>query len=109
MAFVVWHISFSTLQLQLSEILLKNARKFAIECYVDNYSLWENVHSTKSVTEKRLKIDLACIKEILEKRELSSVKWVDSSNQLSDCFTKRGTNTEKLLQVIRSGYITLIG
>ena len=31
----------------LSEILFMNTKKVPIECYVDNHSLWDNVHSTK--------------------------------------------------------------
>ena len=59
------------------------------------------------MTEKWLRIDLACIKDMLIKQELSSVKWVDSSNQLSDCFTKRGANTNKLLEVLRNGCLNI--
>ena len=93
----------------LSEILFRNVHKIPIECYVDNHSVWDNVHCTKNVTEKRLRIDLVCIKEMLVKQELSSVKWVDSSNQLSHCFTKRCVNTGKLLEVLRNGCLAIQG
>ena len=84
----------------LSEII---SVKIPIECYVDNKSLWENTQSTKNVTEKRLRIDLASIKEMLQNGEISAIHWVESSNQLSDCFTKRGVSCEKLLNIIKSG------
>ena len=89
----------------LSEIML--CKRIDINCYIDNKSLWENVHSTKSVSEKRLRIDLACLKQMLEKRELSTIKWVNSSNQLSDCFTKRGVCTRKLLETLEQGCLNL--
>ena len=85
----------------LSEIML--GKKIDINCYIDNKSLWENVHSTKCVSEKRLRIDLACLKQMLERQELSTIKWVTSSNQLSDCFTKRGVCTRKLLETLEQG------
>ena len=89
----------------LSIIML--GKKVDINCFVDNKSLWENVHSTKSVSEKRLRIDLACLKQMLQCHELSTIKWVSSCNQLSDCFTKRGVCTKKLLDTLEKGYLHL--
>ena len=89
----------------LSVIML--GKKVEINCFIDNKSLWENVHSTKSVSEKRLRIDLACLKQMLEYHELSTIKWVNSCNQLSDCFTKRGVCTRKLLETLEQGYLNL--
>ena len=88
----------------LSEILHKsNSAKIPIECYVDNKSLWENTQSTKNVTEKRLRIDLASIKDMLQKGEISEIKWIESAHQLSDCFTKRGVSCETLQNILKSG------
>ena len=84
----------------LSEIIKV---KIPIECYVDNKSLWENTQSTKNVTEKRLRIDLASIKEMIQNGEISAIHWVESSHQLSDCFTKRGVSCEKLLNILKLG------
>ena len=82
-------------------------KKVEINCFIDNKSLWENVHSTKCVSEKRLRIDLACLKQMLEYHELSTIKWVNSCNQLSDCFTKRGVCTRKLLETLEQGCLNL--
>ena len=50
----------------LSEILFntKDCNVINISCFVDNQSLVENVHSTKNVSEKRLRIDLAALNGI---------------------------------------------
>ena len=45
--------------------------------YVDNHSLVENVHSTKNVNEKRLRINLAALKDLVQERCLI-LKWVKS-------------------------------
>ena len=88
----------------LTEIVYKtNGCKIPIECFVDNKSLCENTYSTKNVTEKRLRIDLASIKEMVTKGEVSRIKWVESAHQLSDCFTKRGVSCEKLLYTLKLG------
>ena len=85
----------------LSVIML--GKKVNINCFIDNKSLWENVYSTKCVKEKRLRIDLACLKAMLESQEIYTIKWVNSCNQLSDCFTKRGVCTRKLLDTLEQG------
>ena len=51
----------------LSEILftISNKNVIPIVIYVDNYSIFENIKSTKNVTEKRLRIDIASLKELI--------------------------------------------
>ena len=89
----------------LTEILYRNKSScnIPIECFIDNKSLWENAHSTKGVSERRLRIDIAAIKEMLERKEISAIKWVETSHQLSDCFTKKGVHVRKLLEILKSG------
>lgn len=87
----------------LSEVLQSD--DIAIRCHVDNKSLWDNVHSTKSVSEKRLRIDMASIKEMLHTKEIKSIHWTPASGQLADCFTKRGACCGKLLNIINTGHL----
>ena len=88
-----------------SEMVLGQCKNMLpIECFVDNRSLVENLHSTKSVTEKRLRIDLASIKENVKNGSVL-VKWIQSDQQISDCLTKRGANPHRLQQVISQGYL----
>ncbi|CAL4154397.1 unnamed protein product, partial [Meganyctiphanes norvegica] len=70
------------------------------KCFIDNKSLWENAHSTKGVSERRLRIDIAAIKEMLERKEISAIKWVETSHQLSDCFTKKGVHLNIFIYII---------
>ena len=57
-----------------------------VDCIIDNYSLFEAIHSTNGiVTEKRLRIDIGVIRELLKRSEISSVKWVKKKYQLTDC------------------------
>ena len=93
----------------LTEILFNNCKSnnIPIECVVDNKSLFENIHSTKNVGEKRLRIDLAALKEMIEKKEISRVKWVNTSHQLSDCFTKGTVCTKMLMNIIETGKLDI--
>ena len=62
-------------------------RLFPIHCYTDSKSLLESVHSTKTLKEKRLKVDVCVIREMLEKKN-ESINWYPSNRQLADCLTK---------------------
>ena len=42
---------------------------FPIYCYTDNKSLVEMVNSTKTLTEKKLKVHICIIREMIEKHE----------------------------------------
>ena len=71
-----------------------------VNCYVDNKSLVDALSSTKSVEDRRLWIDLAVLEDMLAKKEISSVSWIASRQQLADCLKKRGVYTECLRAVI---------
>ena len=75
-----------------------------IECITDNHQLYDGVLSIKPVTDKRLRIDLALIKEMINKKEISKLNWVRGSHQLANCLTKAGAFSKSLLEVFQSGY-----
>ena len=61
----------------------------------------DSVHSTKTLKEKRLKVDVCIIREMLEKNEISSINWCASEKQLADCFTKATSSPNKLISVLK--------
>ena len=87
----------------LCELLNKDMKSdlFPVYCYTDNKSLDDTINSTKTLTEKRLKVDMCIIREIIEKQQVKSVSWCDISSQLTDCLTKVGASSEKLLHVLK--------
>ena len=52
-----------------------------------NKSLYENIHSTTLATEKRLRIDIAAIQEMIQKENVK-VLWTSSAKQIADSFTR---------------------
>ena len=88
----------------LSEILFKYEKDIPIELYVDNKSLHDNVFSVKNVAEKRLRIDIASIKELVTEEKLN-VNWVETKYQLADGLTKKGVNPIKLTNVFQTGFL----
>ena len=67
-----------------------------IKCFVDNRSLVDALSSYKLVDDRRLRIDISVLKDMLHNGELSEISWVDTSMQLADCLTKRGASFERL-------------
>ena len=79
-----------------AELLGKTLQIFA---YIDNKNLHSVIHSTTAITEKRLRIEVAAIKEMIARKEIS-VRWVPTTDQLADSLTKRGSHTRKLIDVL---------
>ena len=84
----------------LNEILHQNTSKeIEIEAITDNFSLFEASHTTTAIQDRRLRIELAILREGITRSEFQ-LKWIDTKNQLSDCFTKKGSDPKKLIAQI---------
>ena len=81
----------------LAELIRCEHKEIPIECVTDNQSLLETVYSTKNIQDKRLKVDVAILRNMLSTGEITKVKWIKSSLQLSNCLTKSGASTALLL------------
>ena len=82
-------------------------KKIPIKCYTDNKSLFDNINSTKSVSEKRLRIDIASIREMLVDKEVD-IRWIPSKLQLADCLTKRGASAALLIDCLQTGVLHFV-
>ena len=71
--------------------------------FTDNRSLEESARSTKQVTGRRLRVDMAELKRLLDAKELEDMKWCESKEQLADGLTKRGVLMDRLLRVVEYG------
>ena len=80
----------------------------AVTVLVDNMSLYESVRGTNLLAEKRLLVEMASLREMQENR-LISVEWVSTHQQLADSLTKAGANKQKLMEVLSSGKLDLVG
>ena len=74
--------------------------------YVDNKGLVEAVHSTRLVDDKRLRITIGAMKELLDSGEVNSVIWIPGNVQIVNCMTKKGASGYQLRSVVESGRIT---
>ena len=70
----------------------------------DNLSLYQAAHSTNQLEDDRLKIDMAIIREMVQRQEIQ-LQWAPGSEQVSDVLTKKGASWEKLCDVLKRGEI----
>ena len=75
-----------------------------ITAIVDSKSLHDAIHSTKLVDDKRLRIDIASIQELVQQKK-AIIKWSPAEKQLANALTKRGASPAHLLEVLRLGSI----
>ena len=72
----------------MKKLIVEVSKKIVgIFSFIDNKPLFDNLRSTKFVTKKRLRIDLASIKQMVEKKEVVKVHWINHKLQLADVFT----------------------
>ena len=76
-----------------------------IVCITDSYSLLDALKSTKMVSEKRLRIELSNIKQMVDRGQIKSVTWTETKKQLADCLTKRGSSSFASLKFLETGLI----
>ena len=88
----------------LSETLFDSRDpKLRMSAAIDNKSLHENIHSSKQVYEKRLRINIAELRRMLKNGDVHSFAWIESNFQLADVLTKRGVDPQNILWVIQNG------
>ena len=71
-----------------------------IHCFVDNVSLKDTLKSSTIVSDKRLRVDIARLREMVHRCEIK-VFWIEGKRQIADSLTKRGASNEKLIQVLQ--------
>ena len=78
-------------------------KQIPIFCYVDNKLLIDSINSLKTVTEKRLRIEIAYIREAVHNENVK-VQFIPSERQLADCLTKHSkTSSAKMKKITGIG------
>ena len=85
----------------MSEALYDGSESMSVVCCTDSRGLYRALYSTKAVQDKRLRIDIARIRQMMDVGEVTKVCWVDSSQQLADCLTKKTASSSALLDVLK--------
>ena len=75
-----------------------------IEGFVDNHDTVEAIRACKNFHKgKRIGLEVAKIKEMLDRQEVKNVTWLPKELQIADCLTKRSSSKIPLLQALEQG------
>ena len=72
----------------LSELLFTDTYCIPIEVVTDSKSLYDALHSKKNVVEKCM-IDIALLREFIDNKSVTKIRYVPSQNQLANVLIKR--------------------
>ena len=78
-----------------------------IRCVIDNKDLLEAIHSKKNVSEKRLRLEISYIKEMVQKGELT-VHWIETKEQIANVLTKHGACAQNILHCLETGLVNTV-
>ena len=99
-----------SMSMLLNELLFDkyDANKIPIKCYVDNNDLYQATYSEKHVIERRLRIELNSLKELIQSGEISGINWVNTDKQIADVLTKNGASGQVILDTFERGMIDFL-
>ena len=79
-----------------------------IIAFTDSKSLKDCLYTSKTLEDKRLKVDICVLRDYLRQKEIHEVRWIATDEQLADPLTKSGVNPSKLLQVLQSARLSVV-
>ena len=89
----------------ISEIIYnKKKSHLTIECRTDNKSLFQASHTLKTLSDSRLNVEMAIVRQMLEREEIELV-WINAKEQLADVLTKKGASSLTLSKALQEGML----
>ena len=76
--------------------------QYSIICLTDSQSLYETIGTSHQVSDKRLRVEVSAIREMVERAEIVA-QWVNKNDQLSDVLTKKGASPNLLMSSLQKG------
>ena len=62
--------------------------------------MYECVHSSTQALDKRLRIEISILREMLRKKEIDEITWIPTNCQIADFLTKRGVPSYEILSKV---------
>ena len=92
----------------ISEVLrLKSDKCLPITAFTDNRSLYDTINTSNQVSDKRLRVDISSIRQMVERNEIK-ISWLCNRLQLGDVLTKGGASYKPLVDVLKSGKLSSV-
>ena len=83
--------------------LLGDELHIPLHLFTDCKNLHNAVHTSALVDDQRMRLDIARLKESVERGEVSQLHLTTSENMLADVLTKKGASGVGLLNILRNG------
>ena len=83
-------------------ILMPTVSAIPIHCLTDSQSLFETVGTSNQISDRRLRVEISAIREMIDNDEIS-IEWVSKDQQLSDVLTKKGASPSPLMRSLQKG------
>ena len=91
----------------LCELLGDVAKGIKVKSITDSRSLKKNLAGTALVADKMLRIDIASIKQMLERNSIS-ITWTDGKQMIADALSKRQSSKDLLIKSLSSGHLDFV-
>ena len=78
--------------------------KTELQFSLQTISLKDSAYSTNGVEEKRLRIDIAVIREAIQEKGII-VEWISKESQIADVLTKQGADDKLLLKALKERHL----
>ena len=72
-----------------------------IVAVIDNKNLHAVINSDKLSQDKRLRINVAAIKEMIKTNVIQDIRWIQSTGQVTNCLTKRNGDCKSLVELLK--------
>ena len=89
-------------KLVLEILAIKSETEVPIVCLTDSQSLFETIGTSHQTSDRRLRVEVSAIREMIEKGEINAM-WVNKDKQLSDALTKKGASPNPLMNSLQRG------
>ena len=77
-----------------------------IRCFTDNMSIVEHISTTTcNLSDFRLRVDMSCLRDMVKRKEIYSLTWVDKRYQIADCLTKSTASSKNLMDILQNNKI----
>ena len=79
-----------------------------IECFTNNHHLYDSVYSIRPIQDKCLQTEISLLREMINKKDIPNNNFIENKYQISDCITKYGASSKKLLNTLKTKSIEFL-
>lgn len=87
----------------IEEILGIKPNSIPVLAFTDHKGLVNSIHSTCSVDDKLLRVNIGAIKQWLENNDVQEINHISGKRQLANSLTKVGASSLPLLEIMQTG------